>query len=781
MLYAHSPGEERPDEWQTLDDHLRGAAKLARKFADSFDCASWGQVLGDLHDIGKASDAFQKRLHGSGEKIDHSTIGAYIAWERYARPDFGHVMASILAYAIAGHHGGIPNGIVRGSGAKASPLFDRFGRISPKKADYFERQLDELGLSIPDASELEPLPFQYRLKAYGGSAGPQAIESSLFSISVLCRMLYSCLVDADYLDTEAFMSPSIAALRTPASHEELPELAARLDDYLDRLMKKAPQTAVNRARARILDACRDAADQAPGLFTLTVPTGGGKTLSSLSFALRHAIRHGMERVIYAIPYTSIVEQTARAFREVLGAENVLEHHANFDFDDDGANGDRDRLSAQNWNAPAIVTTNVQLLESLFSNRPGKCRKLHNIARSVIVLDEAQTLPDELLKPTLAMLQDLCLDFKASVVLCTATQPSLSSYWPFGGDAREIIADRTGFDNAFAQRTEFAWEGSVESSALVNRLAVEHQVLCVAGTKAKARALYEGVAGILRSNGGYRDADTGAVDGVFHLSANMTPLHRLEVLDEVRTRLIRQERCIVVSTQLIEAGVDIDFPAVYRELAGIDSLYQAAGRCNREGARVTGVVHVFELAEDSAKGCVVAHTWLERMKGISRQLIEERDGKIDDSLVPLFFSRRYATDGGELDGKGIYARLVDRGLIQSELKTLQLETIARDYRIIEDDTRSVFVPWGPGGIKLLAEIRETIRRGVPSAFLTMKAQRSSVSVRAQLYDALRREGVLDEDSLAPIVVLRLDMDGLTYYSNEVGLLAPGKEELNELIV
>lgn len=775
--YAHSPSEERPGCWQRLDSHLLNVAVLAKGFSGKFGCSVWGDVLGRLHDIGKATDAFQERLAGYRQHVDHSTQGALFAYTSF-QTSRDNISSAILAYAIAGHHGGMPNGLTNGPFAHRKPLADRFKGYDNNDLAWVNTRLEELGIKLPDTKSLEPWPFLSRMPQ--SAQDNKAFQSSaIFSLSLLCRMLFSCLVDADYLDTEAFMTPSAASIRASSWSLTLQELSDRLDNYLDSLMAGAPHSAVNEVRASILDSCRVAADLEPGVFTLTVPTGGGKTLSSLSFALRHAIAHGMERVIYAIPYTSIVEQTAQVFRNALGVENVLEHHSNYDFEEDAERGAIVRLLTQNWDAPIVVTTNVQLFESLFSNRPGKCRKVHNIARSVVVLDEAQTLPDGLLKPTLAMIEDLCLDFGTSVVLCTATQPALAGLWPFGTETREIVTSRNGFDRAFGGRAQFVWEAEIDEWELASRLVDERTVLCIVGTKAKAKLIYEIVKSLVGVDEDQAELKDHCGLGLFHLSANMTPLHRSRILEKVRARLAAGERCIVVSTQLIEAGVDIDFPSVYRELAGVDSLFQAAGRCNREGSRAQGKVHVFELLSDREKP--TPHTWLERMKSITRALIECHGGVIDSQLISAFFRQRYETDGDDLDGKGIFCQLTDGELIKNGLKTLQLESVANEYRIIEDDTVPVFIPWGEDGVRMLRDLQHLVAHGVDPTALVMKMQRSSISVRDYLYEKLKEVGAIDDESFQTLAVLQTDVGGDRYYSNEVGLLLPGEEELNELIV
>lgn len=787
--YAHSSDSDATESWQPLAEHLRNVADQAGEFASVFGFERWGYTLGLLHDIGKATPAFQRRLHGSSEPVDHSTPGARIAFERYSITE--GIEGALLAYALAGHHGGIPNGSVR-EGSERAPLTERFARedVQGGSSYQFLDALVDMGLTLPEASELEPIDIQARFEDDGkrGCSQKAAREQVAFALSVLCRMLFSCLVDADYLDTERFMTPSEAEARLANTYDSIDALSAMLDTYLDHLMLRASDTPVNRVRAAILHDCRNAAALDRGLFTLTVPTGGGKTLSVMAFSLRHALEHGFSRIIYASPFTSITSQTAGVFRSVFGEENVLEHHSNVDFAQLGDERERQyRLAIQNWDAPIIVTTNVQLLESLYSNKPAACRKLHNIANSIVILDEAQTLPDGLLVPTLAMLEELTIDYGVSVVLCTATQPALDGRWPFNAQPREIAWHREGFDEAFGGRVRFEYLCRVAEDALAEDLAALNQVLCIVGTKAKARRLYQAVRSLVCE--GTCSGESSCDLGVYHLSANMTPLHRSERLREISARLLDGSRCIVISTQLIEAGVDVDFPNVYRELAGIDSLFQAAGRCNREGRRSEGVVRVFELDDStevqgktvvSGVTAPLARTWLERMKAIARMLIEEHGGVIDESLVVPFFGERYGATAKQLDAREIYRMLSSRQLPCSGYRTLQLETVARRYKIIDNSAKTIFVPWGEAGRELYERLVRLSEFGDSPASMANLLQRSSISVRTDVYDALVNDGVVDAETYAPISVLHPEYGCSTFYSDDVGLLEPGEEEQNELI-
>lgn len=449
---------------------------------------------------------------------------------------------------------------------------------------------------------------------------------------------------------------------------------------------------------------------------------------------------------------------------------LSEHHSNYDF---SALGDEEkakqRLAVQNWDAPIVVTTNVQLFESLFSNKPGKSRKVHNMAKSVIILDEAQTLPDSLLKPSLAMLEELVAGYDSSVVLCTATQPALAGLWPFGAEPCEIVRRRDLFDEAFGGRVAYESLGAIDETDLAERIVDCHEVLCVVGTRALARTIYDDVVTRAVERGELSDVKHAYDEGFFHLSAFMIPAHRSAMLERIRKRLDDKRRCVVVSTQLVEAGVDVDFPEVYRELAGLDSIVQAAGRCNREGRLIDGgMVHVFECAVDGERQKTGA--WLEKMKSIARDVIRENDGKVDESLIPAFFATRYGTE--DLDAKHIFQKLTSKDLIVTGFKTMPFEQCALDYRIIEDDSVPVFVPWGEEGRTLLKELLASDN----PAGMAMRLQRFSVSVPVWKIDEYKKTGAVEE--LEPFLILRED-GGRSFYREDIGLVAVGEEVLELL--
>ncbi len=537
--YAHSkPGEDEP-----LDRHLAEVGRLSEAFGEAFNSGTWAKALGLLHDLGKACDDFQKRLGGDDEiHVDHAIAGAFEAMS-HLKP-----WGTLLAYALAGHHGGLPDP----------------GRLTER-------------LECRPAYDAEVVPVL-------PSLGKPPVDILGLGASLFVRMLFSCLVDADFLATEAFYRPDRPERRGIPFDAGI--LLGRLLEELDKMQRKAAPTAVNRLRAHVLARCLEVGRGRPGgLFSLTVPTGGGKTLASMAFALAHAEQWDKRRVICVAPYTSIIEQTARVYRDALGADQVLEHHGNFrhSADRDGIDAsDRLtlRLAEENWDAPVVVTTAVQFLESLFAARPSRCRKLHNIVGSVILLDEAQLLPLGLLAPCLAALRALVRDYNCTIVLVTATQPALADTEWLGEhalpDVTEIM-ENPGELHAALRRVSYDWAGEMDDGMAAARIAAAPQVLAVVNTRAHARALFE------------RCRD---LEGIRHLSALMSPAHRARVVEAVRDDLNNGRPCRVVATQVVECGVDLDFPVVMRALAGLDSIVQAAGRCNRSGGPDLGRVTVF---------------------------------------------------------------------------------------------------------------------------------------------------------------------------------------------
>ncbi|MBF0509347.1 MAG: CRISPR-associated endonuclease Cas3'', partial [Deltaproteobacteria bacterium] len=465
-FYAHTLAGRPPTEWQRLEHHLTAVAELTRAMADDFGAGDWAYLAGLWHDLGKYSQKFQQRIQDAANpdasskkklpRVDHSTAGAQHAFKLW--PDKG----KLLAYVIAGHHAGLPEGKTEDAGDPSSLV----GRLNKK--------------AIPDSSAC---PDLIRGQPEPANPGFTWGRHPGFQLSFFIRMIFSCLVDADSLDTERFTDPDQASRRQ--GYPTLEVLSSRLATALDHLAGQAPPSDINRRRAAILEDCLRAADEAPGLFSLTVPTGGGKTISSLAFALKHALRHGLKRVIYVIPYTSVIEQNAAVFRRILGDEAIVEHHSNYQErrdwreDDEGDDEDqRHRLAWENWDAPLIVTTNVQFFESLFQARRSPCRKIHNIVRSVVILDEAQMLPPDLLRPCLEALRELTTNYQTTIVLCTATQPALSTSATFKDgldNVREIIPRPEPLYEDF-RRVQVNQLGRISDADLAQRLAEYDQVL-----------------------------------------------------------------------------------------------------------------------------------------------------------------------------------------------------------------------------------------------------------------------------------------------------------------
>ncbi|MBX3436375.1 MAG: CRISPR-associated helicase Cas3' [Planctomycetaceae bacterium] len=685
-FFAHSLEGRPPDDWEPLEDHLRAVAHLAARFAQKFDAADWGRLAGLWHGLGKYSVAFQAYLRTQNgldvhleqqSRVDHSTAGAQHAHQTVSP------WGKLLAYVIAGHHAGLADF----SGGQSG----------------LEHRLDRCTIERWDAAPSELLQIGALLQAPKLSIDRRDPDRASFQLALFTRMLFSCLVDADFLATEAFMNPEQAAER-PTSAVPLATLLEELERYLDDLASGCEPSDVNQRRAEVLAACGEQAASAPGLFSLTVPTGGGKTLASLAFALRHAVKHGLDRVIYAIPFTSIIEQTAGTFLRALGnlgPDVVLEHHSNLDPERETR---RSRLAAENWDAPLIVTTNVQLFESLFASRTSRCRKLHNIVRSVIILDEAQTIPVELLKPCLAVLRELATDYGCSIVLCTATQPAVHREQISIGleGIREIIPDPPQL-SCQMKRVHVHNLGLLHEDELIERLSREMSFLCIVNTRAHAAKLYRSL------------CERSGTEGLFHLSTLMCGAHRSAAIATIRERLQRNEPCRVVSTQLIEAGVDVDFPVVYRAMTGLDSIAQAAGRCNREGERPCGDVYVFDPTEVKLRG------YLGAIASTAREVIPDQSDLLDPAAIERYFQLHYWRQCE--DHKGDKAGVMGCFPTPVERFAYSFRTAAERFCMIEDAAHSVFVPYAAAGERFIEELR----KAGPSRGLLRRLQRYTVNL------------------------------------------------------
>jgi CRISPR-associated endonuclease/helicase Cas3 len=732
--------DRRASRVDPLGEHLRRVSNSAAGFGASFGASDWAHLAGRWHDLGKFQEAFQAYIRrasgydaddgptgGGPGRVDHSTPGAIHAVEHLgALGPKGRAVGRLLAYVIAGHHAGLPDWSAADGGRASLEA-----RLTNRRAEYA-------------ATAQVPAARQWMDAGPPGGGPPNGKCTALW-----LRMLFSALVDADFLDTEAFMDPATAQKRT--GWLPLPDIMTAFDAFMTAVPRT--DTALNRVRSEVLKWCREAAKQHPGVFSLTVPTGGGKTLSSMAFALNHASRHGKRRIVYVIPYTSIIEQTADVFRRAFGdlaGRTVLEHHSNLD--DDKATS-RSKLAAENWDAPVVVTTSIQFFESLFSARTSKVRKLHNLVDSVVVLDEVQLLPVDFLRPVLDAIQMLADHFGATVLLMTATQPAWNGAPEENArvvglrDVREIVPNPDALHHRL-RRVEVAAPEDLAAQRswedIANALMDCPCALCVVNTRRDARVLFETLAA----------SDPDAV----HLSALMCGAHRSAVIADMRARLRAGAAVRVVSTQLVEAGVDIDFPVVFRALAGLDSIAQAAGRCNREGKLDRGEVWVFVPPSMPPPGI------LRKAEGVTRTLLAEG---LDDLLAPdafrRFFRQLYWLHGENLDKYGIRLLLDHAG--KSRDLAYAFRTAAERFRIIRDDQNlPVIVRWeGHPRADRVEQAIAAFEYGTPDRWAFRALQRSIVNVPRWSLDRLLSAGAVEQ--IHERMFVQIDT---TLYDERVGL-------------
>ena len=752
-----------------LGAHLIGVATRAASLAERFG-PDWAYLAGLWHDLGKYRTGFQAYIrldtdaHIEGKlprrsDKSHSAAGALHALKtfeaRFGRE--GTKAARVLAYVIAGHHAGLTDW--------TAGLDDRLlGTRAPDSELEYTQAL--AACSSANAGIL-PLPLDFELwqavQAIPGVRGGNPLACALW-----IRMLFSTLVDADFLDTEAFMDGAKSQARD--GFAPLSDYLHRLDAHLDAKaleLKRQGRSdnAVMQARSAVLRQCRDKAALPPGVFSLEVPTGGGKTLSSLAFALHHAAAHDLRRVIYAIPYTSIIEQTAEVFAAIFGRDAVIEHHSQADADDSRETA-RTRLACENWDAPLVVTTNVQLFESLFAVRTSRCRKLHRIAGSVIVLDEAQLLPPPFLQPILDTLSLLVAHYGVTLVLCTATQPTLTDAKRFdprqnlrGLPAPVRLIDDAARLYAALERVHVEWPADLHTPAatadLVEGLARHDCVLVIVNTRNDAAEIVAAL-------------DTATGDSTLHLSAAMCGQHRADVIRDIRDRLAARltgsdgRPLRVVSTQLVEAGVDIDFPVVYRALAGLDSIAQAAGRCNREGRLPAGekgrvVVFVRDVPAP-------LHALRAGVQATRSALADARPSTLDPALFERYFPLYY---GGfkSRDERDIVGHLRNNADLAFDFRSA-----AGKFRLIDDeDQASVIVPYegNDPDARKVGPLIERLRRGDTDRWLLRALQRYVVSVRRKPLENWQRNG--DVQEVQPGLFFLIDM---LRYDGRRGLLRDG---------
>ena len=693
--YIAHARQDSSEIWHShpLQKHLQKVAQLAKRFAGRYG-SLFAEYAGLLHDLGKFQEAFQKYIRNASgfekenahledvestklRKISHSTAGAKYAVERL-NPFFGHLLAEL----IAGHHAGLADWYDNGS------LKHRLQQAD----NELEASLSGLAESgLP--KDFFPLSDDDLMRDFFAFWEDGA---KLEELHIWLRFLFSCLVDADFLDTEAFMNGYADADTAQAAglrpkFPGLDELHRRYEQYMSQLNEKSDKDSfLNQERHAILQQCFSAAETDRTLFSLTVPTGGGKTLASLGFALKHALKFGKKRIIYAIPFTSIIEQNADVFRKALGDDAVLEHHSNLEVADNKETA-KTRLATENWDAPLIVTTNVQLFESLFAAKTSRCRKIHNIADSVVILDEAQQLPRDFQKPITDMMRVLARDYGVTFVLCTATQPELGKNIDAFGrtileglpDVREIVADKIALSEKL-RRVCIKMplpNGEAQSwQEIADEIAMRPCVLAVVNTRKHAQKLFAALPS----------------DGIkLHLSANMCATHRSEVIALVRRYLALyragslHKPLWLVSTQLIEAGVDLDFPCVYRAMAGLDSIAQAAGRCNREGKLPQlGEVVVFRAEEGAPSGS------LKQGQDITEEMLKA--GLLGDPLSPSAFAEyfRRFNGKGDVDKHDITRLLMAESSSNENPLAIKFRTAAERFRLIDNQGVALVVPFIP---------------------------------------------------------------------------------------
>ena len=706
---------------QSIEEHCLNVARLARELIyedeDSCGLKDLAYNAGLLHDFGKYRPDFQRYILASSganqsgkvpPKAPHAIVGAIEARRLFDDP----MIADTLAYCISGHHRGLYD---------HNEMERRLRHGEHKRwCDACEKLTSVEDLGTTDCDDVgEPYDLQMAI-----------------------RMLFSALVDADRLDTERFMTPDLSAerLRIKGNYASLNTLRERLRAKTESF-SSTPDTPVNRARAYFLESCRThGAESDPGIYTLSLPTGAGKTISSMAWALEMAIRNHHDRIIYVIPYTSIITQTAMVFREIFGKENILEHHSEVvveqQTEDDKSDEQMSRLKflTENWDAPIILTTNVQFFESLFASKPAKCRKVHSIANSVIVMDEVQALPEGFLSPILSAIDTLSEAFHCSILCCSATQPvydeDLNSpddgsdyYTPL--DTRGDLVSREAKYFVPFDRVDYHLEPqTVTSQELADRLAAEHSVLCVVNSRKDAGQVYRAL----------RDLPKVKADEVIHLSRSMCSAHLRRAIETIKERMREGEPTKVISTQLIEAGVDLDFPCVWRAHSGLGSIIQAGGRCNREGKMERrGQVFVFSLADGSrpfgniARGC-----------NATKMLLHKLSNKITDPTDPEVIAkyyRLYFKDIPDFDAEGIEKDLTE------DPEDINFESAAERFKLIDDEgTFPVIVPYMEEGKALVKKIRN---HEILSREDYHRMQEYSVSLRQGDYSTLLSHGNIEQ--------------------------------------
>ena len=690
---------------QTLREHLEGTALRAQMFAEPFNAGDLAWACGFLHDFGKYSERFQRRIRGEKIKADHSSPGGQFIYKQNEGTHLAK-LAKLISYCIMGHHGkGLPDCGSESDNDSEPTLQGRLQKQVPDCSAFFT----ECNL---------PVLIPPRIPIIDG-----------FSAAFFTRMIFAALVDADYLNTEEFFHKGNAPRGGFAG---IAELEQKLHFHIQTLLHSDNTgDSLNALRNELLKSCLEAANEDSGLFTLTAPTGSGKTIASLAFALNHAVCRGKRRVIYIVPYNTIIEQNAAVFESILGAENVLQHHSNVQYgvsDEDNQYSEEEnqkRYSTENWDYPLIVTSSVQFFESLFSAKPGKCRRLHNLSNSVLIFDEAQMIPLPYLIPCTRAIQELVQNYSCTAVLATATQSAIENY--FGSvKAKEITKEPRKMYESLKRTSLVLLAEPFSECNLVEHLLAHPRVLCIVNSRKLSQGIYAQLKNL-------------EAIGTFHLSTTMYPAHRSKVLKEIRTRLEDPENqfCRVISTSLVEAGVDLDFPVVYREEAGLDSIIQAAGRCNREGKQpaTSSYVYVFRLTEHRIPAPQQVN--VATFKQIARFYYDNLDAT---DAIHAYFEQLFCNKGeAALDEKSIILKL-NQGLKAFDFP---FRTIADKFKLIEQNIISIYI------LKDNPGLEKRLRSGERNRALFREMGQYTVSLYDNDVSALRELGqieYLDEETL-----------------------------------
>jgi len=738
VFYAHTPTNEN-SAWHKLCTHLLGVAEIASKWGRNPQEQRFLRFTAILHDLGKYQIEFQDYLKASNEgqnhrSVPHAVWGAYAAYSRFESVE--------AAFSIDGHHAGIPD-----KSTLAQQHFERFKNLETQEGDrgkmtlLLDTCIRETGLVV------EPVGFTEQLQL----------------MDIRIRFFFSCLVDADWLHSESHFKPQLAEYRR-ATHKaiDLQKLLEQLEGHYEKLERETESTKINQKRKEARLACLSKASRPTGFFALVLPTGLGKTLASFYWALHHAKENQLERIIIVLPYLNIIDQTVTQLRQVFGDDWILEHHFDLEVQaDDETHYNEKKLASENWDFPIIVTTTVQFFESLFSNKPAKCRKVHNLVRSVIIFDEVQTLPKESIAPTLRMLQDVQTFLSCSFLFCTATMPSFAKRQGFlcGIDGIENLLSNPESYFMATRRVVYKFINDLQPISLDSLTGQIHDcrasALVILNTKKDALRVFQTC----------RDD----WDEVFYLSTSMFPRHRKIILKRIRRALKNKRRILAVTTQLVEAGVDLDFPFVFRALGPLDSIIQAAGRCNREGSPQVGTVYVFNLADSGLPLDRVYRAATEYVPIFLRAC--SKDGLLDAEILhePSIFEKYY-------DSLLTNFVQTDRAGIETAREKLRFKQVAESYHIIDSPTQPVFVHafQERGSVTPIRKADQLFRLLEKMPFLSIEDQRSLQVYTVQVYPDL-----FNAELGSSIVTLK---NGLNvwqgFYSRVTGL---GKPEISDLIV